>query len=71
MGLVSLYGFSAHSRVCVRVCILSRDVPLPSAEWLILLGYRMKTSSWTIMTAEQNRLLKQTKDVCLKWIEYL
>lgn len=57
MGLVSLYGFSAHSRVCVRVCILSWDVPLPSAERLILLGYRMKTSSWTIMTAEQNSLL--------------
>lgn len=52
VGLVSLYALTVRTtsaRVCVcvhaLVRVLSWDFPLPSAEWLILPGYRMKTSS--------------------------
>lgn len=51
VGLVSFYALTVHSRVCACAHILSWDIPLPSAEWLILLGYRIKTSSETKTTA--------------------
>lgn len=51
VGLVSLYALTVHSRVCVCAHILSWDIPLPSAEWFILLGYRLKTSSQTKTTS--------------------
>lgn len=41
---MSFYALTVHSRVCACAHILSWDIPLPSAEWLILLGYGIKRS---------------------------
>lgn len=58
-GLVSLCRLTVHVHwwkeeaqrlyLCMCACwVLSWDFPLPSAQWLILPGYRGKTSPWTI-----------------------